>query len=354
MTSFVHRYLIKRSFNRQVRMRTWQKLAMQEKVGVDPLDGIRILLRQAQELKRPEAWLYEKILHGTTEQFALSLVGYVTPEEISLISAAERAGNIGEGFRLSHDFLLNNEHIANVIKRAIWEPSLSVLSLFLLIIGTSKFVIPGFALIYPPDKWKGMASILYKVSQFIDSFIGYFVVSLIPLSVLIVIVTLPTWTGPLRQRVDDHGPWGIYKSIVGLSWLYSVATLLRSNLDISQIFSMMINERNCTPYLRERLVAVQQQFHFGQDFGEALKNSKMNFPSSELVSDIEIYSTLPGLKDNLFFIAKEQMKFDSISIERQMKVLNGVLKSIIALVFGFIVMAGFSIESQLVQGGSNF
>ena len=342
-------YRIRRSFNNQVRMRTWQKLAMQEKVGVDPIEGVKILMRQAVEQKRPEVHLYARILKGTTQQFAASLVGYVTSEEVSLISSAEKSGNIGEGFTLAHQFLQHNEHLSRVIKKAIREPLLSTFALFLLIVATARLVIPNLAMLYPPSKWTGLAAVLYSITQYIDSFFGYIAVSLIPLSIIALFVSMPLWTGPLRQRVDGIGPWAIYRSIVGLSWLYSVATLLRSNIDISQIFSNMSNDKSCTPYLKEKLESIQRQFQFGIGFGEALKRSKTNFPSPELVADIEIYSRLPNLRTSLYTIATEQMRFDSIAIEEKMKLYNAILKTCIWIILGFIVIAGYDIESQMAQ-----
>ena len=163
---------------------------MQEKVGVDPIEGVKILMRQAEEQKRPEVHLYARILKGTTQQFAASLVGYVTSEEVSLISSAEKSGNIGEGFTLAHQFLQHNEHLSRVIKKAIREPLLSTFALFLLIVATARLVIPNLAMLYPPSKWTGLAAVLYSITQYIDSFFGYIAVSLIPLSIIALFVSM--------------------------------------------------------------------------------------------------------------------------------------------------------------------
>jgi type II secretory pathway component PulF len=327
-------FRVKRAFNARFRQKFWKKLATQSKY-ISLYESIESFLRRARQDKKIIALLYDKILRskGDGASFGVSFTGFAGPEEIQLIRSGEKAGKVERGFTLAADMLSSKGAIRKAIIGSCSYPFFLLGISIAMMMMISIEIIPVFAESFPPEKWTGAAAALYSICSFINSWSGLIMAIIIGAVCVAISISLPLWTGKLRLKVDDYGPWGIYKIAVGSAWLLSVSTLMRAGVPVRQILSDITTAKDCTPYLKERVMAIYTQNKAGKDFGESLVACGMRFPSRDVVDDIRAYSSIPNLDKELFDIAKDQLEEDIQVIQTKMKRLNTVF---MFLVFGEI------------------
>jgi len=163
--------------------------------------------------------------------------------------------------------------------------------------------------------------------------------------------TFPIWTGRLRVFFDKFTPWSIYREIVGSGWLFSVSTLMSAGIQPRQIFSENISSRNCSPYLRERVAAIDYQMGLGNNIGESMANTGMNFPSEDVVDDMCAYAQLPNLENQITEIAQEQMEACIEGVKAKMKLVQTFLMFTVVGLILFVIISVFTLQSALGQGG---
>ena len=312
-------------------------------------DSVRALRDQAAERRSPLASVFGDVLArlGGGHNLGTALTGYASPEEILLISSGQKAGRLGEGLGLAAELLENRRKITGAVIGALAYPLfLFLLSVFLLII-VSFQVMPQLAELADPRQWTGFAALLYAASSFVSSWAGAVAAILCVGACAAMIVTLPLWTGPLRTVADRFPLWSMYRLTVGGVWLFTLATLMRSGMQLSQILHMMIEADTTSPYLRQRVQAISDQSAGGKNLGEAMYDCGMNFPDPALIDDFRVYAKLPGFHDRLYDIARDWMQEGIEAIQRNAKLLNTLFLLAIIGQMGLLALSVMDLQSQL-------
>jgi type II secretory pathway component PulF len=340
-------FLIKRDFGMKFRRKLWKKMSVYAKYNIPQKHTLQSLHNRAVEDKRPRAAIYAHILKNMDagKKFGIALMEYASSEEVQLILAAETSGSISEGFKLAGELLENKSVIKKAIAGACAYPAfLGLLSIGLMVM-ISVYVLPQLAEVSNPEAWTGAAGALYSISTFVTSPAGIGTGIAMTLGFAAMFFTFPNWTGPLRLKVDNLGPWGIYRILAGSSWLFSMGTMMRAGVPIKQILTEMT--MNCTAYMKERLTAILHELDKGKDLGACLRDCGYNFPSRDTVDDIIAYSTLPDFASQLFGIATEQISEDIEAIQSKMSKLKTLLLFAVAVEAGLLLSAITSLQSQL-------
>ncbi len=340
----MQKWLTKKAFGPKTRMRLWRKLSVQVHNSLPIYTAIEAYLRFARRDKSPLQHLYARVLRGRDSGALLgdSFVGYASSEEIMLLRAGEKAGDIEMGLNLCRDLLSNQGVIAKTIRSNLAYPVFLLVICIGMLIMVSRMIIPQLGMVYDPAEWTGAAALLRDIADFVNSWAG--LATLIGFFVLCIVVYLsfPRWTGRLRQKIDNIGPYGIYKTMVGSSWMFTVAVLMRSGMQIRYIFEQILHDPQTSKWLRERVQAIARQYSLGKNFGESLYSAGYQFPSKDAVDDMLTYSALPAMEEHMFDIAKDQMEFDVEFIKKRMKSLNVAL---MFFVFGFIGLTLYGVFS---------
>lgn len=340
----IKRFMTKRAFNAKTRMRLWRKLAVQVHNSLPVYTAFEAYLKHARRDNSHLQDLFANVLKGRDSGTPLgnAFVGFATPEEIMLLQAGEKAGDIEMGFTLCRELLMNQGVVARTVKSNLAYPCFLLLICVGMVIMVSRMIIPQLGLVYDPEEWTGAAGFLRDIAWFVNSWRGLISLFVFTFLMLLMFWSFPRWTGVWRKRIDNLGPYGIYKTMVGSSWMFTVATLMRSGMQIRTIFEQMMHDPQSSKYLKERVHAIAVQYSFGKNFGDSLYGSGFQFPSKEAVDDMQTYAVMPNMEEHMFDIAHDQMEFDVENIKKKMKGLNVAL---MFFVFGFIGLTLYGVFS---------
>lgn len=343
----------KQSFSAAVRRRVWKKVAVQIKHGIPFYRAIQMLLDRARRNKRPEARIFEHILRNNNAggTLASALVGYASPEEIMLIGAGEKK-DLSMGLNLACDMMSNKNTIRRLVIGASAYPLFLVIMCIFIMLIVSFLLVPEFSKMVPPENWTGPAGALRDFAGFVSSVYGATTGIILVVLAAAIFFTFPVWTGKFRVVADRFAPWSIYREVTGATWLFSVATLMSAGIQPRSIFSENMMSKTCTPYLKERVEAIDYHMALGKNFGVAMQDAMMDFPSTEIVDDMCAYAELPDLERQISSIALDQMNSCVESVRQKMKMLQTALMFIVVGIVIFVIISIYSLQNSLGQGST--
>lgn len=293
-------------FTSKTRARVWKQLSRLLRNRMRMTEALALFREQAERRRSPLAGVYEHILRvlGSGHTLGEALEGgLASREEILLISFAQDSSRLAGGLELAGKVLEAKETIRGSLLSALAYPFVLFLLIIVMMVIVAERVMPQLAMLSNPATWQGAPYLLWLQSCFVASWAGVFCgLSLIFLA-LLTILSFPRWTGPMRRMADRVLPWSIYRLTVGTLWLYAVATRMRAGHQISAILRSMATDPGTTPYLREIVEKILANSGQGEDFGQALKNSGMEFPSLELADTLAIYSRMPDFQHHIVELA---------------------------------------------------
>ena len=353
MREYLAELLARLAFSSSVRQRTWKKLAAQARHGMSLDQSLRQMQLRAATRRSPTALVYARVLEhlGLGHNLGASLGDFATPEEVMLISSGQRSGRLPDGLELAAGLLAARQKIVGAVVSALAYP-VFLFGVCMLLLGVvSVMVMPKFAMLSDPTKWHGAAAAFYKMTSFVASFSG--VITLIVLLAIIAtaLLTLPAWTGRLRLYVESLPPWSIYRLTVGSVWLYTLATMMRSGIQLSHILESMINSETISPYLRERIMAISIENGVGKNLGESMYDCGMGFPDQELIDDLRVYAVLPSFHRRMHELATEWMHDGVELVKQQSRLMNLMGIVLITALVSILAMAIGSLQSQLLPTG---
>ncbi len=76
---------------------------------------------------------------------------------------------------------------------------------------------------------------------------------------VIIIFTLPYWTGKIRSKFDLIPPWSIYRSVIGCGFLLSLSSLITAGIPTPE--AIRIISRNASPWQEESVEFISNQMN---------------------------------------------------------------------------------------------
>lgn len=336
------------AFDSGTRIRTWKKLATQAHYGLPLKDSLRNLRDQTRR-NPPLYTVFDQILShmGSGHHLDTALTGYATPEEIMLIASGQKAGKLPEGLRLAAELLEARRTITSAVVGALAYPVFLFLLAGAMLAIVALHVMPELVQLSDPRNWTGFARGLYLISDFIASWSGIVFLCFFVGAILALVVTLPLWTGTSRLTADRFPPWSMYRLTIGGVWLFTLATLMRSGMQLSHILNTMLASENVSPYLRERVRAISDQVGRGENIGEAMYLCGMDFPDRELVDDFRVYAGLPHFKDQLQDFTRDWLREGIAVIQSKARLLNVLFLLLIIAQIVMIAVSVMDLQSQI-------
>lgn len=334
-------------FGEAVRFGVWKRLGAQIRNRIGLEESLRIMQSHAQESRSPLEQVYGHILtrlrRGQT--FGDALEGLASHQEILLISSAQASGKLADGLLLAAKILQAQGVMRKSIVSNLSGPAFLLVACIGILVMMALHVIPQLALVSEPETWSGLSYLLYVMSDFIASEAGIITGIVLVCLTILTIVSLPRWTGSLRRIADKHIPWSIYRLTVGTAWLYNIAMSMAAGQQLSQILASM--QKYETPYLREIVTAILQQSQKGAEFGDALHQSGMNFPSREIVDNLRFFSSFSAVKEQIHTMANEWLAQGVELVEGYAKKLSAVVNLLVIGQLAAIVLLAGSFQSQI-------
>jgi type II secretory pathway component PulF len=334
-------------------MRVWKKLSALISNGMVLEDSLVVLQRQSARRRSFAASIFSNILDhiASGRSLGIALAGYATPAEIMLISSGQASNRLAETLQLSAELLEARKKVVAAVTGALAYPVFLTFLSFVVLFVVAVVLIPELSGISDPTRWSGMAAALYAISTFVTSPWGLVIFLILCGLVFVSLSTMSIWTGSLRLYADKIPPWSIYRLTVGCVWLFTLTTLMRSGMQLGRVLENMLDSKNTTPYLRERVQAILEHSRSGRNFGTAMDECGMNFPDIEIVDDIRVYSmALSTFNERLYDIAKQSMADGVDKIQRNARVLNAVCMMLIIVQIICVVVSISSLQQQILGG----
>ncbi|MFQ6745082.1 MAG: type II secretion system F family protein [Alphaproteobacteria bacterium] len=306
--------------------------AIESKNGTKPREPFAIVMRQ---------WQYG-LERGMT--FSEVTRGWVPPDETLLVSsgnlsdlavALENVGRVVEG----------TGRIRRAMTSAIAYPLFLLALTFGIIIMVGIYLVPPLADVAGNTiVWRGMARSLVVLSEIsINYWYVFFIVFALVIS--LVWLSLANWSGKLRVFFDKLPPWNVYKIQVSVSWLMSLAAIVKAGGTIPDALRLLAD--NANRYLRSILDNTLHYIANGDNLGVALTNTGRNFPDDEIIGDLIIYADMNGFDENLNKIANDYLEESVRKMERISNILNSIGILIVSAIIAWVVLGTFQMQDQI-------
>lgn len=229
---------------------------------------------------------------------------------------------------------------------AIAYPSFLLLMSVLVIYAIGAYMVPPMEEAAPGARWSGTARDLVNVSHWIQNN-WLLAFSFFPALFLLIYATIGVWTGPTRKMIDDCPPWSLYKMFMGITWLLSLSALIKGGVPISVALSSLRKDSN--RYLQERIDRAMDYIKNGDNLGQALSKSKLNFPDKEIVADLRIYAELDNFEEALDKLANDWLDESAEAVEAKASILNMVAMFAISGIIAWAVFGVFEMQDQITS-----
>ncbi len=344
------------------RLRFYRKAAVLMSNGTRLKEVLTELRNRAQKKSKSDtvAMIMDDLLRDLNKGvgLGLSLRKYVPLGEALIIETGDRGGNLENAFALACNSIEGTVKMRKAILKAVTYPIILLSLIPVVLTLFSKKMIPSFAAILSPEHWQGSARTLYVLSEFVMSFYFTATIIFVVSGIVIIVVSLPRWSGGLRSRFDLFPPWSIYRLMMGSSWLVSLSSLMKANLPMAEALGQIRKGARSVGnvWLEDRSAKAIYYLNHGQNLGQALESTKMGFPDKEVIEDLIVYSNLPGFDDVLFRMSREWIDDSVEKIEGQSKILFNMCLMAVGMVFVMIATGLYEINTQIVdalQGASS-
>lgn len=350
--NFIVKFLSKQKFSVKKRKQVWEQFYTYLDNGLSMKKILEITESRAKRNKDPLKDIYSKILkkYNTGKSFGEAVSEYISPEEyILFISGENKTETFKDSFKLAIELLdVKNKLKERIIGELSYPFILLIVNLFIFY-GAGKYIIPELALTSDPSSWEGAGALLYSISLFINSPWFILILFLIGFLLLLIILSLPRWTGKLRLIAESIPPYNSYKEMVGSVWIYTIATLIRSGLTVTESLTQLATSSHISNYLFERMKKIIKMHKKGGLLSEALTHAKMNFPSKDIIENLEVYEQYPNFHIQLYKLGKQWLSDGERKLCLQLKFVRFGLLGLVFFNVGFMVMALFSIQNSMAQ-----
>jgi len=337
-------------FDTQKRMAVSNKIASLLRNDFTLMDALhRIEMIESQNGKKPdEAFaIAMREIQKNMEQgmsFSEATRGWVPPDETLLLMS----GNMSS-------LVISLENVSRVvngvsrIKRAM--TSALAYPMFLLALTIGIIVMVGVYLVPPLTEaagsdivWHGTARSLIWASDFSNKYLYPFLIGL-GIVILLVWISLSTWTGKLRTVFDNYPPWNIYKLQTSVSWMMSLAAMVSADVSVPDAMRLLADNSN--RYLSSILNETLHYISNGDNLGTALAATGRNFPNEEIIGDLTVYSDMNDFDKNIDKIANDYMENAVRRMESLSGTMNAAGMALVSVVMGWVVLGTFAMQEQI-------
>lgn len=229
---------------------------------------------------------------------------------------------------------------------AISYPSFLFMMAIVIIWAIGAYMVPPMIDAAPTVRWVGTARTLVDISEWIKvNWLPAFIS--LPVVMLVIYLTIGIWTGPIRAVFDNLPPWSLYKIFSGITWLLALSALVKGGVPVSTALASL--RRDSSAYLKERIDKTLAFIKNGDNLGQALMKTGLNFPDKEIIADLKIYSELDNFEESLEKLANDWLEESVYMIEQRASILNMVALLAVAGVIAWAVFGVFEMQDQITS-----
>lgn len=315
---------------------------MLEKMTAEPavlqineaIDELKAL--EANRDLRSRLWyVYDDVMNkmrSSDANFANALAKFV-PQQDTMIIAASEQDDITLGFTTVIENNKKTSQMKKAFINALSYPLLMVCVLLALLYYFSVQVIPSFVENIPEGALLSPSSvILMKMANNFNIWFSLLVIVILALSALIV-WALPNYTNRSRKYLENIPPFNMYRIMIGCGFLFALNSLGKAGF--MQIDALEQMAKLARPYLRYRIYMIMDLMADGMDIGQALIESKLDFPDKQMVRELAI-QTKYSEDDSLEVLSNTLAEDGLEAINTQAQGLRMVITILVFATIGFL------------------
>ncbi|MCC2645585.1 MAG: type secretion system family protein [Burkholderiales bacterium] len=320
---------------RMLEKMTDEPATLQINEAMEELRGLEV----KKDLKNRMWYVYDDIMEqmrSSDADFAKALSRYV-PQQDTMIIAASEQDDITVGFTTVIENNKKTTEMRKAFTGALAYPLLMVCVLLILIYYFSVKVIPEFVQNIPDGVVLSSTSeILMTLSNKFNYWFSALIAILVALS-LFTVWALPNFINKFRKYLEEIPPFNMYRIMIGCGFLFALNSLGRAGFMQIDALEQML--KLAKPYLRYRIEIIMDKMADGMDIGQALIDSKLNFPDKQMVLELAIQTKYS--EDDSLEVLSHTLAEDGLeAIKRQAQVMKYIIT---VLVFGTIAFLYFAI-----------
>ena len=334
-------------FGLDVRLKTYSMILAMVRDGL-PLDAaLSELYERSKERKRPitpilRRWL-QQIKSGAT--FSDAIRADVPTNELVLISSGERSNDLVTGIEQAIMICQSRRRMAIAVISNLTMPLILVLLFIGIIVNFSLYMAPQLAMVVPPTHWPGNGKLLYEFSVVVAGWWKPLLGLGVALGVL-VIASLPRWTGVLRNRFDSYPPWSIYQNYVSATFMIALSALMKSGVPLEGALKYI--KDHASGWVRSHVSIMQSRIRAGENYGTAMNSGLLDV---ETTDEVIIYSSVSDFHKAIMAVGSRCVERGIERIGVQAAVLRNIALILVAISVGWIYYTIFSMNTSIAKMG---
>jgi len=281
------------------------RLALYEKMlafvddGIAIQDAIARLLKRQVAAKKPlqyalRNWDYR--LRGGA-RLADAMEGWVPNQDIALINAGERGGQMADALRemtriQSELLALRKATLPKMITSGVFFTIL-----FGIIYGMSSFLIPQFKDIMDESEYPTFTAFFFMFTDGVAAW-GLPVAGTIVAVAILMAISMPRVTGGIRAHLNRIPPWSLYRRMQASVLLVVVSGMLKAGIPIEN--TLVSITRFSNPFLKEHLKHMVHGLRKGYPEARAMDTGL--FPD-DMAQDILDYAELTSFDAGILAVS---------------------------------------------------
>lgn len=292
-----------------------------------------------------QQWL-NRLAQG--QSFSKALEGWVPTAELNLIAAGEQGQGLDNGLEEAIKFTTASKEIKGAIIGGATYPVILLMVVLGFIGMFSSQMAPAYMSILPVERWPEMGQVLYAISSFIVSFWLYILVGIAVIGFFIY-TSIGHWTGSVREIFDKIPPWSIYKIYNSSSFLISLASMMRSGVDLRK--SLVKIRDTSSPWMQLYVEKMIKNLNKGgKNFGDHLDVGLLD---SETAGDVIDYAELGDFNKAVYTIGEDNLKNSVVNINKKMNLVRTLMIMMVGLSVGWIYMTNIELNGVVADSASS-
>ena len=274
---------------------------------------------------------------------------WIPQEEVMLIAAGERSGQLVDGFSRAIEAVQHSMRVKKTVQGLVY-PVMLIAGIGFLMNTVSTTIVPQILQMGNLEALPFESRILVLIGE-LSQAIGLVGVCVLAFTGFGVVVTLPYFTGPIRVWADKLPPWSIYQNIKGAQFLQGLVMLQGGGAGLEGALEHL--EGDATPWLAERINAVLVAVRTGQNLGHALGDTGYDFPNREAVRYLKTIASKEGSGKNIEQFANDWTIETLENVDLMVKTL---MMAGLMVFYGviFLIFAGMNSITNNVMTSSGF
>lgn len=351
----LHNFLAKRfaktalTFNRrQIIYRMLEKMTG-EGTGIPIYEAIGELkiFEKKNNFKSRLWYFYDDLLikmRSTSATFSTAIANYIPEHDVVILKSAE-LDDISYGFSILLEVNKNSKNMRKAFVNNLSYPIFLIFLLSLVLYFFSKKIIPEYSGIIPFDaNISSYSKFLLKSSKNFDIWMPIFIVVIGSL-LFFVSWALPNFINKNRKYLESLPPFNMYRIMIGCGFLFALNSLTK--VGFQQLEALIQMSEVAKPYLKYRIEVIIGYMAEGNDIGNALIKSGLNFPDENMMKELSIHSKY-SQQDNSLEVLSKSLAEDGLEvIQLQAKILNYVITTVIFGIIGFLYLGIYNLGQDL-------